>query len=581
MVIVLGLRRGSRGLVDVKAWLKSNIPVMEWLPRYQRKDLKIDLIAGLTVGAVVIPSAMGWASLAGLPTQYGLYAAVASLIAYFIFGSSKHLVVVPSSGPAALVGAGLMGLVFADENQYIAAVAMLAFITGLMLIMARVVKLGFIVNFISQTVLIGFQIGLAFYVINLQLGRILGISGASGNFFEVAFYYIENIGEASLTTFSIALMAFALIFIGKRFYRKIPWNFVLIIVATALATLLPVEEWGLDVVGSIPEGLPDFVVPSTGGQSLTALITIAVGLFLITYIEGVSVSKTFARKGGYEVDNNQEFTGYGTANLAASFFQGMPLNGSASNTAINYENHAKSQLSGAVAAVVLILVLLFFTSFFSNLPRVIIGVIIITAMLTLIDIRSMKSVYAFDKKEFAFALAAILGVLFFGLLEGIFIGVALTMLDLLYRISQPGIRQLGRIPGTFEFTDLDRNPENETITGVVVFRVDGPLMFPNVARVRQEVLGQVGEKHDVKLVVLSLRSSPYLDLSATEMIANLYTELRDLGAELRLADASGSCRDSIRQAGLEEKLGVLNPGMSIQKVIEQWFQESSSTSRPG
>jgi high affinity sulfate transporter 1 len=568
-------------LVDVKAWLKSNIPVMEWLPRYQRKDLKTDLIAGLTVGAVVIPSAMGWASLAGLPTQYGLYAAVASLIAYFIFGSSKHLVVVPSSGPAALVGAGLMGLVFADENQYIAAVAMLAFITGLMLLMARVVKLGFIVNFISQTVLIGFQIGLAFYVINLQIGRILGISGASGNFFEVAFYYIENISEASLTTFSIALMAFALIFIGKRFYRKIPWNFVLIIVATALATLLPVEDWGLDVVGSIPEGLPDFVVPSTGGQSLTALITIAVGLFLITYIEGVSVSKTFARKGGYEVDNNQEFTGYGTANLAASFFQGMPLNGSASNTAINYENHAKSQLSGAVAAVVLILVLLFFTSFFSNLPRVIIGVIIIAAMLTLIDIGSMKSVYAFDKKEFAFAVAAILGVLFFGLLEGIFIGVALTMLDLLYRISQPGIRQLGRIPGTFEFTDLDRNPENETITDVVVFRVDGPLMFPNVARVRQEVLGQVREKHDVKLVVLSLRSSPYLDLSATEMISNLYTELKDLGAELRLADASGSCRDSIRQAGLEEKIGVLNPGMSIQKVIEQWFQESSSTSRSG
>ncbi len=568
-------------MVDVKKWLKSNIPVLEWLPRYERKDLKTDLIAGLTVGAVVIPSAMGWASLAGLPTQYGLYAAVASLIAYFIFGSSKHLVVVPSSGPAALVGAGLMGLVFADENQYIAAVAMLAFITGVMLIMARVIKLGFIVNFISQTVLIGFQIGLAFYVINLQLGRILGINGASGNFFEVAFYYIENIGEASLTTFSIALMAFALIFIGKRFYRRIPWNLILIVVATAFATLLPVEDWGIDVVGSIPEGLPDFVVPSTGGQSLTALITIAVGLFLITYIEGVSVSKTFARKGRYEVDNNQEFVGYGAANLAASFFQGMPLNGSASNTAINYESRAKSQLSGAVAAVVLILVLLFLTSFFSNLPRVIIGVIIIAAMLTLIDVRSMKSVYAFDKKEFAFAVAAILGVLFFGLLEGIFIGVALTMLDLLYRISQPGIRQLGRIPGTDEFTDLDRNPENETITGVAVFRVDGPLMFPNVARVRQEVLRQVREKNNIKLVVVSLRSSPYLDLSATEMIANLFTELKDLGTDLRLAEATGSCRDSIRQAGLEEKIGVMNPGMSIQKVIEQWFQESLSTSVSG
>lgn len=561
-------------MVDVKAWLRSNIPVLEWLPRYQRKDLRTDLIAGLTVGAVVIPSAMGWASLAGLPTQYGLYAALASLIAYFIFGSSKHLVVVPSSGPAALVGAGLMGLVFADQNEYIAAVAMLAFITGVMLIMARMVRLGFIVNFISQTVLIGFQIGLAFYVINLQLGRILGISGASGNFFEVAIYYVKNIGEASLTTFSIALMAFALIFIGKRFYRRIPWNLVLIIVATAFATLLPVEDWGIDVVGTIPEGLPDFVVPSTGGQSLTALITIAVGLFLITYIEGVSVSKTFARKGKYEVDSNQEFVGYGAANLAASFFQGMPLNGSASNTAINYESNAKSQLSGAVAAVVLILVLLFLTSFFSNLPRVVIGVIIIAAMMTLIDVRSMRSIYSFDKKEFIFAIAAILGVLLFGLLEGIFIGVALTMLDLLYRISQPGIRLLGRVPGTDEFTDLDRNPENETIASVVIFRVDGPLMFPNVARVRQEVLRYVRQKKDVKLVVISLRSSPYLDLSATEMIADLFTELKDLGASLRLAEANGSCRDSIRQAGLEAKIGEMNPGMSVQKVVEGWTEET-------
>jgi high affinity sulfate transporter 1 len=562
-------------LVDVKAWLKSNIPVLEWLPRYQRKDLKTDLVAGLTVGAVVIPSAMGWASVAGLPTQYGLYAAVASLIAYFIFGSSKHLVVVPSSGPAALVGAGLMGLVFADQNEYIAAVAMLAFITGVMLIIARMVRLGFIVNFISQTVLIGFQIGLAFYVINLQLGRILGISGASGNFFEVIIYYVKNIGEASLTTFSIALMAFALIIIGKRFYRKIPWNLVLIIIATAFATLLPVEDWGIEVVGNIPEGLPDFVVPSTGGQSLSALVTIAVGLFLITYIEGVSVSKTFARKGGYEVDTNQEFVGYGAANLAASFFQGMPLNGSASNTAINYESKATSQLSGAVAALVLILVLLFLTSFFSNLPRVVIGVIIIAAMFTLIDVRSMRSIYSFDRKEFVFAVAAIMGVLLFGLLEGIFIGVALTMLDLLYRISQPGIRLLGRVPGTDEFTDLDRNPENETIAGVVIFRVDGPLMFPNVARVRQEVLRHVKDRGNVKLVVISLRSSPYLDLSATEMIADLFAELKGLGADLRLAEANGSCRDSIRQAGLEEKIGATNPGMSIEKVVRQWSQESS------
>jgi MFS superfamily sulfate permease-like transporter len=229
-----------------------------------------------------------------------------------------------------------------------------------------------------------------------------------------------------------------------------------------------------------------------------------------------------------------------------------------------------------VAAIVLIIVLLFFSSFFSSLPRVIIGVIIIAAMLSLMDIKALQGVYAFDKKEFAFAVAAILGVLIFGLLEGIFIGVALTMLDLLYRISQPGIRQLGRIPGTTEFSDRDRNPENETIPGVAVFRVDGPMMFPNVSKVREEILSQVRGSSGIKLVVLSLRSSPYLDLAATQMIETIFMELKVMGVTLRLAEASGSCRDSIRQAGLEAKIGEMNPGMSIQKVLEAWFEETSN-----
>lgn len=553
-----------------KEWAKANIPILDWLPKYERSSLRLDIVAGLTAGMVVIPAALGWASVAGVPAVYGLYAAMVSLIAYFIFGTSRHLIVVPSSGPAALVGAGLAGMVFADQNAYIEAVAMLAFLSGLLLLIARLIKLGFIVNFISQTVLLGFQVGLAIFIITTQLGRILGISGASGNFADIISYYIQHIGDVSIPTMALAAVGFAFLYLGKRYFKKLPLKFVLIILATIAAILLPFVESGIAVVGTIPDGLPSLVLPSTGGQPLESLMYIAVGLFLIIYIEGISISKSFAKKGGYEVDTNQEFLAYGAANIAPSFFQGMPLNGSVSNTAINFESGAKTQLSGGFAAVVIVLVLLFFASFFSNLPSAIIGVVIIASMVTLIDIKALRAVLAFDRLEFIFAVAAMLGVLFIGILQGIFIGVALTLIALLYRFSKPGIKQLGRMPGSTEYTDLDRRPDNETYPGILVLRIDGPLIFPNVTRVRQEILAQVKKAGKAELVVLSMRSAPYLDLAATNMLSDLHDELRAIGTSLRLAEATGDCRDAIKRAGLGSKFGELNPGMSVQMVIDDW-----------
>jgi sulfate permease, SulP family len=553
-----------------KEWGKANIPVLDWLPRYERGNLRIDLMAGLTAGMVVIPAALGWASVAGVPAVYGLYAAMVSLIAYFIFGTSRHLMVVPSSGPAALVGAGLAGMIFADQNEYIAAVAMLAFLSGTLLIIAKLVKLGFIVNFISQTVLLGFQVGLAIFVITTQLGRILGISGASGNFVDIIGYYLQHLSEISVATMALAAMGFAFLYLGKRYFKKLPLKFVLILLATVAAILLPFAENGIAVIGSIPDGLPSLVLPSTGGQSLESLMYVAVGLFLIIYIEGISISKSFARKGGYEVDSNQELLAYGAANVLPSFFQGMPVNGSVSNTAVNYESGAKTQLSGGFAAVVIILVLLFFASFFSNLPSAIIGVVIIASMVAMIDYKALKVVLAFDRLEFLFAVVAMLGVLFIGLLQGIFIGVALTLIALLYRLSKPGTKQLGRLPGSTEYSDIDRRPDNETFPGILVLRVDGPLIFPNVARVRQDVLGHVKRAGKVELLVLSMRSAPYMDLAATDMLSVLYDELRTEGVSLKLAEATGDCRDSIKKAGLDSKFGELDAGISVQKVIDDW-----------
>jgi MFS superfamily sulfate permease-like transporter len=248
----------------------------------------------------------------------------------------------------------------------------------------------------------------------------------------------------------------------------------------------------------------------------------------------------------------------------------MPVDGSASNTSINFDSNAKTQLSGGFAAVVIVLVLLFFASFFSNLPMVIIGVIIVASMVKLLDYKALKSVYLFDRVEFVFAIVATIGVLLFGLLQGIFLGVALTLLVLLYRFSKPTITPLGRVPGTIEYTGLDRSPGNETMPGVMVLRVDGPIIFPNAARVRQEVKRMVKTAEKVELVVLTLRSSPNIDLQATEMLGNLHDELNAMGISLRLAEASGSCRDALKKAGLEAKFGALEPGMGVQKVIDDW-----------
>jgi high affinity sulfate transporter 1 len=556
--------------------LRSVMPILDWLPRYDKAFLRSDVMAGLTVGMVVIPAAMGYASLAGLPTQYGLYAAVVSLIAYLIFGSSKHLIVVPSSGPAALVGAGLMGLVFADSNQYIAAVAMLAFLCGLLLIFARIVRMGFIVNFISETVLLGFQIGLALYVIALQLGKVLGISGASGQFVDLIVYYAQHITQANLATMALALIGFAFLFLGRKVFKKLPLKFLLILLATVAVILLPLVDKGIAVVGPIPDGLPSFVLPSTGGQSLEVLLTIAAGLFLITLIEGVSVGKTFAKKGGYELDSDQELLAYGAANTSASFFQGLPVDGSASNSGINFDGGAKTQLSGGFAAVIIVLVLLFFASFFSNLPIAIIGVIIIASMVVLLDFKSLAILYAFDKVEFAFAIVALVGVLVFGLLEGIFVGVALTLMVLLFRLSKPTVTILGRIPGTTEFTALDSSPGNEVIADVMVLRVDGPIFFPNATRVKQEVKKMAQKKAGLKLVVLTLRSSPNIDLQGMQTLVNLHDELKEMGITFRIAEAQGSTRAALRKAALDEKLGRLEPGISVQNVIDEWSREKQT-----
>jgi sulfate permease, SulP family len=555
---------------------KSAVPVLTWLPKYNRDTLKKDAIAGITTGTVVVPSAMAYASLVGLPPEYGLYGAMVTLIVYFLFGTSKHLMVVPSSGPAALAGAAMITLGITSQNQIIQVAGFLALMAGVLLITARLVKLGFLVNFISETVLIGFQIGLALYVISLQIGKVTGIPGGEGEFLDRVVYYSTHLYLIDLPTLAFSIGGFAFLIVFEKYLPKLPSKLVLLILATVLVIVFSLTSYGISVQGTIPNGLPSFVVPSTGDVSLKALLPYAVGLFLITFVEGISISKTFAREGKYKIDPNQELLGYGAPNLVTSFFQGMPADASSSNTSLAYESGGKTQMTGLFASLIIVTVLLFFASFFGNLPNAIIGVIIITAMVKMVNYRDMVKIFKFNRIEFAFALFTMLGVLVYGLLPGIFIGVGITFIVVLYQISMPYVATLGEVPGTNSFSDIRRSPENKKIPGVLIVRVDGSLFFPSLQKVSDDIMNRVKEEGPgLKLVVLSLSASPYIDLGATKMLRDTYYELKDMGIEFTIADLSDTNRDVVRRAGLEKEFGSISRDDTLNNVIDRWRNHNS------
>jgi MFS superfamily sulfate permease-like transporter len=285
----------------------------------------------------------------------------------------------------------------------------------------------------------------------------------------------------------------------------------------------------------------------------------------------MAAAKNYAKKNGYSVDGNKELLGFGAPHIVAGLLQGFPVDASYSNTAVNEQSGGKTQLSSAVAGILIAIVLLFFATFFSNLPQTIIGAVIIVAALSLIDLKEIRSIYHFDRMEFIFAAIALFGVLLFGLLEGILIGLVVTFLALLYRVANPYIAILGRIPGTDDFSDIRRRPENETIPGILVIRVNAPLFFPNVEGLKDKIDQMARNREEpVRLVILALGASYYLDMSAVKTLRSLHEELAEKGVEFKVAEATGPVRDKLRKGGLEELFGELGPTVDIDNIIRNW-----------
>jgi sulfate permease, SulP family len=537
-------------------------PVFRSLVPYERAWLRGDLIAGITVWAVLVPEALAYASIAGVSPVVGLYAAPGALLLYAAFGSSRHLVVGPMSATAALSAATVAKLAAGGSGLFTQLTIALALMTGLSALVAGVLRLGFLANYISEPVIKGFIVGLALTIIAGQLPKLFGVPKGTGNFFEQIWDLLKHLGDTSGATLTVGLLSLALVLGVRRFAPVVPASLVAVIFGVAAVKLFNLDDHGVSIVGHIDKGLPHLGLPkNVSGRDYLDLAGPAIGVMLVGFAEGLGAAKTYAAREHYEIDVDRELVGLGTANLAAGLSSGMVVNGSLSKTAVNGTAGARSQLSGLVVAALTIVTLLFLTGLFEDLPEATLAAVVIAAVIELVDVGSLVRLYRIFygpvgrrfglviRPDFVAAIAAMLGVLVFDTLPGLFIGIAVSLFLVLYRASTPHVAVLGRVPGTDgHYADLVRDSRIEPIPGVLVLRPESGLFFANADHVRTEILSRVAETRP-QTVVLDAETMPYVDVTAVTMLDELADTLQREGVSLVFARNIGNVRDVVSRVG--------------------------------
>ncbi|MCI0632401.1 MAG: SulP family inorganic anion transporter [Actinobacteria bacterium] len=533
---------------------------MEWL--------RGDVVAGLTVWAVLVPEALAYASIAGVSPVVGLYAAPGALIMYAAFGSSRHLVTGPMSATAALSAAAVAEFATAGSAAFVTLTTTLAITAGIVGILAALLRLGALANFISEPVLKGFIIGLALTIIVGQLPKLFGVEGGEGDFFDKIWDLLSQLGDTSGWTLAVGTIGLLTVLLLRRYVPLAPGSLVAVALGIGATKLLDLESKGVEIVGEIQSGLPTLGLPDgMEANDLLDLAPSAIGILLVGFAEGLGAAKNYAAKNGYEIEANRELLGFGAANIASGLSSGMVVNGSLSKTAVNGAAGANSQLSGLVVAALTVVTLLFLTGLFEQLPEATLAAVVIAAVLELVDLEALRRLYRVQsarlgrvlgpaaRTDFLAAIAAMAGVLVFDTLPGLFIGIGVSMLLLLYRASRPRISELGRVPGTAQFTDVSTHPDNERVPGLVIVRVESGLFFANAEHVRDEI-GRLAAQDGVRAVLLDAETIAFVDLTGVKMLVELHHALRGSGKRLLLARDIGQVRDVLRASGEASDLEV-------------------------
>src|SRR6266446_836979 len=552
------------------------IPAFTWLRAYDGRWQRGDVLAGITLAAYLLPAALGDASLANLPPEAGLYACLFGGLVFWIFCGSRYTAISVTSAISLVIGTSLGEMTGGNTMRFSALAAGTALLVSFIAFIAWLAKAGVMVHFISETVMTGFKCGVALFLASTQLPKLFGFHGAHGSFWENAGFFFKHLGETNSVSILVGGIALALLAVGKTFFNHKPVALFVVIGGIVAASAVSLETRGVKLIGAVPQGIPPLRFPAVYWHDLNQLLPLALACFLLGAVETAAIGRMFVAKHGGRFDANQENLALAASNLVAGLGGGFPVSGGTSQSLVNEEASARRPLSTALAAVCILMVVLFFSHLLSGLPQPVLAAVVLVAIAALLKLSTLKELWRSDRTEFVVAVAAFGGVLTFGLLRGVMIGAAISLVQLVRASSHPHVALLGRIPGTRRFSDCDRHADNELIPNVMIFRPESALVYFNVDNVYDAILKRVrAEPTPPKLIVFDLSEAANVDMQSAHTLASLADELTAAGIQFHAVEARSSVRDRLRHEGVDGKLGGVNRFTTVADVIDHFLGESA------
>jgi SulP family sulfate permease len=556
------------GQTMVPQGIRKYLPILGWLPKYQPAWLRADLLAGLVAAAVVIPQAMAYASIAGLPVQVGLYVALAPMLVYVLLGTSRPLSVSSTSTISMLAATALAGAVQSqDPNDFIVPAATLAFLVGVFLLLASLLRLGFLANFISLPVLSGFKAGIGVVIFVGQLGKVLGLSIDKGPVFQTLLSVLRNLGQISWPTTTVALVTLAVLVLLPRLSKRIPAALVAVALGILASALLNLEASGVKLVGTIPSGLPRLSLPDW--SLVEVLWSSALGIALMSFVESIAAARAFAKHDDPPVDADQELFALGLANFAGGFTQAYPAGGGTSQTAVNDQAGARSQIAQVVTAGVVVVTLLFLAPLIGLMPQATLGALVLVAAAGLIKVAEFQEIARFRRIELVWALVAFAGVMVLGTLQGIVVAVMISMAVLIYLANHPPVYIVGRKPGTDVFRPLADHPDDDTFPGLLMLRSEGVLYFASAPRAIEHYRAAI-RRAGPRVVVLECSAIPSIEYTALGLLSDFEEKLSESGITLWLAALNPEALQAVESSALGRRLTHERMFFNLEQAVESF-----------
>ena len=552
--------------------MEHQLPILGWLRNYEKGWFADDAVAAISVWALLVPQALAYATLAGVPVQYGLYTAFAALIAYAIFGTSRHVVQGPSGSVAAVSLAVITPLVGASAvgtSKAVPITAALAIVTGVIYLLLRIARMGWISNFLSRAVMSGFVLGFSIGIIIDQTYKLFGVDKTSGSYWDELVGTIKQIPDTNLPTLAVGATALVALLLMRYLLPKWPRALIAVVLSILAVNAFDLTSHGVAVTGTVPTGLFSVGIPQGVWGDLTDLIAGALAIIFVGYSETLAAARAMASKHGYGIDTDQELAAEGVACLSAGLVGGFVNDGSLSKTSVGDAAGQKSQMASLIDAVFVLLTMLFLASLFDNLPSAVLGAVVIDAMVGLIDFRTMARYYRVSRSDWVFFMAAGLGIIFLSIIGGILLGVVLSLLLLIAHSSRPQLRRMGRDPASDTYLDVERNEGLIVEPSVLVVRLDGPLFFANANRFNDGVMALISESDvPIRAVVVDGEAVSLTDTDGADVLIGMAREMKASGRWFAIARVESAIEDQWRRAGAIDEVGADRVFASVREAAD-------------